>query len=103
MSDWNEELPKFKERRLDTENLRPTSKGKRQPRKWRVYDSILGSEYVAHRAATEEAAKAWIDKQARGYYVPRRNVTQAVIDDAVERAKARAAKYRIEPPSGEGS
>lgn len=99
MSNWNEELPRFKDKRRDTENTRAVSNAKRQPRKWKVVGSFAGREYIAHRSATKEAAEAWIEKQARSYFVGRRNAPESLIDAAKERAEKRASRYRIEPPN----
>lgn len=98
MSDYTEELTKYKEKRRDTENLRPLPKGKKSPRPWRVFGVMFGRERLLHRAPTKEAAQAWIEKQARTYYVGR-HMTPAMVDAAKARAAERAKGYRIEPPN----
>lgn len=92
------ELPRFKAARRDAEALRPPPKSKRQPRKWKVLGSFGGRTYVAHESATREAAEAWVQKQARSYYVGRRNAPRAMHDAAAERAVARAKRYEIVGP-----
>lgn len=98
MSDWNKELPDFKEKRRDTENLRPVAKGKKTPRQWRVFGMRLGKDRLLHKAATKEAAEAWIEKQARTYYTGR-YMTPAMVDEAKKRAISRAENYRVVPPN----
>lgn len=100
MSDWNLELPKFKAARNGEVELRPTTGGKRQARKWKVMGRFKNIEYVAHRGASKEACEAWIAKQARTYYVGHRNAPQAVHDEARDKAQARAQAFHIVPPAG---
>lgn len=97
MSDWNKEVLMFKEKRIDTENLRPSSKGKKRPRPWKVFGVLLGRDRHIHSAATKEAAEAWIEKQARSYYAGR-NRPQPMVDAAKSRSEKRAQSYRIVPP-----
>lgn len=98
MSDWNKELPDFKAARRGEVELRPITGGKRQPRKWRVYSTICGYEYIAHRAASKELCEAWVEKQRCSFYVGRRNAPQVIFDAAKLRAEKRADTYRIEGP-----
>lgn len=94
MSDWNKELPDFKEKRRDPENLRPVAKGKKSERHWKVLGFRLGKDRVLHRSETKEAAQAWIEKQSRTYFVGR-YMTPSMVDQAKKLAEKRAGTYRI--------
>lgn len=98
MSDWGQELPKFKAARRGEVEPRATTGGRRTPRKWRVVSDMAGGEFVVHRSASKEGCEAWIEKQSKTYYVGRRNAPQAMHDQGKEKAKKRADAYRIAPP-----
>lgn len=100
MSDWNKELPDFKDKRRDTENLRPVAKGKKSPRPWKVFGVRLGKDRLLHRTETKEAAEAWIEKQARTYHTGR-YMSPEMVDRAKKMAEERAKSYRIVPPTTE--
>lgn len=91
MSDWNEELPRFKEaRRLPAEQHRPVSGGKRQKREWLVVEPF---QYAVGPKAGKSEIKRY------GGIVRYRGVDRAA--EYVARHKARFDRWRIVGPQGE--
>lgn len=116
MSDWNEELPRFKEaRRLPAEQHRPVSGGKRQKREWLVIDPQplrigLRREtaeirryggVVKYRGVDRAACEAFIDKQRRTWGTPLDHQSPERAAEYVARHKARFDRWRIVGPQGE--
>ena len=101
MSDWNTERAAHKAaRRAPTPDQPPPARKKKKAVKpYKVMYRLLGKEFVWHRAATREAAQAWIDKQARSAFVPRlRPATEQALETARERSERAASRYWIVGP-----
>ena len=100
MSDWNEEPVRTKDKRRGVIEQSPVKGGRnKQVRQWKVVGPgfFNQGEFIWDRAATKEACEAWLAKQARSYYVSRRDTEQQRAA-AQRRAEQRAASYRIVGP-----
>jgi hypothetical protein len=97
VSDWNEELVRFKEqRRLPADLHRPVmGRARKFAKPWLVMSTFLRQPYVAHRARTREEAEKWIEKQCRSYAV-QRWWPPIYVEQARARAAAQRSRYSIE-------
>jgi len=100
VSDWNAEHAAHKMERRTPAPDRGVKGGKnRKPKKWKVVRDWLGREVAAYHGADEAACIAWIEKQARSYYVRRQDKSPRALDEAAQRSAESAKKYRIVPPA----
>ncbi len=105
MSDWNAKRSIYKAKRagqIEADRVRG-GRGKKKPKPWRVMTRFsFGAcvEFVVHRAESEAAALAWIEKRARSYYISRQDRSERAHRTAQQAAQERAARYWIVGPEG---
>lgn len=103
MSDWNEELPKFKARRMgQDETSRPTGGRNRKRKPWKVMLSPIhpeGDDKMVYRGTSREACELWIDKENRsGGWMPYRTAPMVYKEAMQVRHQARVRRYKIVGP-----
>lgn len=107
MSNWDEEKSSYKAAKLGIIEQRPVGGGNRKKvdKPWKIMRQgwAFGGRpprppYVAKRFQTKEEAEAWIEKQARSWYVNRIDQSPRATEIAKSRAIADAKKYWIVGP-----
>lgn len=109
MSDWNEELPKYKAKKKGIVDQRPVGNHKRQKRGWLVksrksaknggfFFDLAGMTW--YRGITLEACKVWIEKERRHLWLPFRGVPDELIEDNRKRNENRCNRFYIISPVG---
>ena len=101
MSDWDQEIPNFKAKKLGQIESRPVKGNKKKSpvkKPFRVMYTFMGKDQLMHRAVTQEDAEKWIQKERTNYY-HQKHASDAVNDARREAKEERVAKYWIKNTS----
>jgi hypothetical protein len=102
MSDWNEEIPKFKAKRLGQIEVRPQKSKRRKPKVSKDFKvmtiSYFNKELTMHRSATRAEAEAWIAKERRNYF-HQAHAPESVNEARKKKHEERVDKYWIREPA----